>query len=308
VSDKSDTSKFDPTNLFVSVDYVEGFDKAASSMGHQQGQATISGKTLTLSLDCKSCHKENEKSIGPSYLSVAQKYNNNPTALKYLTEKIISGGSGVWGEVAMPAHATISQNEVQQMVTWITSLSNPTAVKKSLPQSGTITPPTNLKPNSILVLSASYTDKGGSNIKALTGGQQITLRSNSVSFSGGEEVKGFSRVSYGGNNLLLLPATEGWFELDNTDLSGIKSVDVMCGWQDAPDTSLDFEVRLDAPDGKLLGKGSMPLPQKGQRRGTAHISLEASKDDQLHKLYFAYKPKAQKATVAAIFMVQFNAK
>ena len=30
VTDKNDTSTIDPANLFVSVDYVEGFDKAAS--------------------------------------------------------------------------------------------------------------------------------------------------------------------------------------------------------------------------------------------------------------------------------------
>src|SRR6266487_5129146 len=39
VTDKDDTSKIDPANLFVSVDYVVGFDKSAASMGHQQGPA-----------------------------------------------------------------------------------------------------------------------------------------------------------------------------------------------------------------------------------------------------------------------------
>lgn len=63
VSDKSDTAKFDPANLYVSVDYIEGFDKAASNMGHQQGEATVSGKNIMLSLDCKSCHKEAETSV-----------------------------------------------------------------------------------------------------------------------------------------------------------------------------------------------------------------------------------------------------
>jgi len=40
----NDTAKIDPANMFVSVDYVEGFDKAGSTMGHQQGSATVSGK------------------------------------------------------------------------------------------------------------------------------------------------------------------------------------------------------------------------------------------------------------------------
>ena len=309
VSDKSDTSKFDPTHLFVSVDYVEGFDKAASSMGHQQGQAAISGKTLTLSLDCKSCHKENEKSIGPTYMAVAQKYKNDPNAMSHLTQKIINGGSGVWGDVAMPAHPTLAQSDVEHMVTWISSLANPTALKKSLPPSGTITPAANQKPNSVLVLSASYTDKGGNNIKALTGTDQLTLPSNTVSFTGKEEVKGFNPMAFGGNHVLILPAAEGWFALDSTDLTGVKSVNIVSGWQDAPATGLDFEVRLDAPDGKLLGKGSMPVPQKGQRMGTAYVTLESTNDGQRHKLYFIYEPKNQKGPIlAAVSRLQFNAK
>ena len=307
VSDKSDTSKFDPTRLFVSVDYVEGFDKAGSSMGHQQGQAAIGGKTLVLSLDCQSCHKENEKSVGPSYLAVAQKYKNDPNAMKYLTKKIISGGSGVWGDVAMPAHSTLAQSEVQQIVTWIATLANPSMVKKSLPPSGTITPEANLKPTSALVLSASYTDKGGNDIKALTGGQQIVLPGSAVSFSGGEETKGFNPMTYGGNRILILPATEGWFALDNTDLTGVRSVNIVSGWQEAPAAGLDFEVRLDAPDGKQLGKGSMPVPKKGQRNGITHVTLEPTKDNQFHKLYFIYKPK-NGVIQAAVSMLQFGAK
>ena len=74
VKDAHDSSAIDPSNLFVSVEYVQGFDKASASMGHQQGSATISGKNLMLSLDCKTCHKEADKSIGPSFLQVAEKY------------------------------------------------------------------------------------------------------------------------------------------------------------------------------------------------------------------------------------------
>ena len=74
----NDTAKMDEANLFVSVDYMQGFDKAGSTMGHQQGQALVSGKSLTQSLDCKTCHKEAEKSIGPAFMQVAEKYQKDP--------------------------------------------------------------------------------------------------------------------------------------------------------------------------------------------------------------------------------------
>ena len=35
------------------------------------------------------------------------------------------------------------------------------------------------------------------------------------------------------------------------------------GFQGAPKTGFSFEARLDAPDGKMLGKGSLPAPQRG---------------------------------------------
>jgi cytochrome c551/c552 len=36
--------------------------------------------------------------------------------------KIINGGSGVWGEVAMPAHPAIKPTEAKQIVDYILSL------------------------------------------------------------------------------------------------------------------------------------------------------------------------------------------
>lgn len=309
VSDKSDTAKFDPANLYVSVDYIEGFDKAASNMGHQQGEATVSGKNIMLSLDCKSCHKEAETSVGPSFLAVAQKYAKDPHAMNYLTQKIKNGGSGVWGEVAMAAHPTLAQNDLQQVVTWILSLGNKAAVKKSLPAEGTITP-NSPKPNATMVLSASYTDKGGNNIKALTGRNSIALSSSTLAFKGNEKTQGFTAMAYNGNNIMIIPAGGGWFAVDSIDLAGVRSILLTAGWQDAPKFGFDFEARLDAPDGKVIGTGSLlPPPPKGQPFGMARIGIEAVSDGKFHTLYITCKAKSpeEKAT-AGIMSMQFGAK
>ncbi|WP_018616059.1 ThuA domain-containing protein [Segetibacter koreensis] len=303
----NDTAKIDPANLYVSVDYIEGFDKAGATLGHQQGQASISGKSLMLSLDCKSCHKENEKSIGPAYIMVAQKYQKDPNAMNHLTQKIIKGGSGVWGEVAMPAHPTLSQSDATQLVTWILSLGNKAAVKKSLPQSGTITPLANQKPNAVLVLSASYTDKGGNNIKALTGSNSVALHSNTITFRGTEKVQGFTSMKFNGMSLLLVPQTGGWFAIDSVDLTSVKSANLTMGWQEAPKTPLDFEVRLDGNDGKVIGQGSLPTPKAGQKGAVAHINLQGASDGKFHSVYFIYKPKDTKLPIqAGITSVQFS--
>jgi len=314
VSDKQDTAKFEPGNLFVSVEYVQGFDKAAAKLGHQQGVAGISGKNLMLSLDCKSCHKEADKSIGPSFVQVSEKYGKDPNAISYLSQKIIKGGAGVWGQVAMAAHPTIAQEDVQQIVTWVLSLASKEPAKKSLPATGSIVPPATppakglmtAKPAPVLVLSASYTDKGGNNIKALTGNNSISLRSNTIMFNGTEKVKGFTGFKFNGMNIMVFPANEGWVSLDNIDLAGIHSAVVAAGWQGDPAAGFTLEARLDAPDGKLLGKGAMPAPKKGQQFGIVPIPLEAVNDGKFHTIYFIYSNKA--AFQGGLVSVTFNAK
>jgi glucose/arabinose dehydrogenase/cytochrome c551/c552 len=309
VSDPHDTAKFDPANLFVSVDYAEGFDKAASTMGHQQGAASVSGKNLMLSLDCKSCHKEAETSVGPAFVLVAKKYAKDPNAMSYLTNKIMKGGSGVWGEVAMAAHPTIPQNDLQQIVTWILSLANKDAVKKSLPAEGTITPAANQKPNTALVLSASYTDKGGNNIKALTGSNSVALSGSTVSFKGNEKTQGFTSMAYNGMNIMLIPAGGGWFAVDSIDLSGVRSITLTAGWQEAPKFGFNFEARLDAPDGKVIGTGSLLPPPPKAQFGMARIGIEAVTDGKFHSLYISCKAKSPDEKVTAgIMNMQFGAK
>lgn len=310
VTDKNDTSKFDPENLFVSVDYAEGgYDKASSTMGHQQGEVNIIGKGLVMSLDCKSCHKETEKSIGPSYLQVAQKYGKDSEATNYLTKQIIKSSQGVWGETQMPAHPTLPESDIHQIVSWILSLGNKSAVEKSLPVSGAITPPENQKPNTALVLSATYTDKGGNNIKALTASSTVALPNSQVSFIGKESVKGFRPFKYNNNNVLILPEKEGWFALDSIDLTDVRSVNIISGWQKVPSVGFDFEVRLDAPAGKLLGKGRMPVPKKDQPTGSARVAINPVTDGKFHTIYFIYKPGNAKTEMqAGVTAVKFNAK
>jgi cytochrome c len=310
VTDKNDTSEFDPENLFVSVDYAEGgYDKAATTMGHQQGEVNIIGKGLAMSLDCKSCHKETEKSIGPSYLQVAQKYGKDAEAVNYLTKQIVKGSQGVWGETQMPAHPTLPESDIHQIVGWILSLGDKSAVKKSLPVSGRITPPADQNPNTDLVLSATYTDRGGNNIKALTASTAVALPSSKISFTGKESVQGFRPFKYNSNNVLILPEKEGWFALDSIDLTDVRSVDMMTGWQQAPSVGFNFEVRLDTPAGKLLGKGRMPVPKKDQRTGSAHVGLRPVTDGKFHTVYFIYKPgkEVKTETQASVTSVKFNA-
>ncbi len=161
-------------NVYVSVDYLEGMDKVAMSLGHQQVSAAVTGKALTQALDCKTCHKEQETSIGPNYLEIAQKYKGNKDAISYLKRKIVSGGSGVWGEVMMPAHPTITSDESRQIAMYIQSLASNVVKKQSLPMSGKILAEAK-NPGEMLVITASYTDEGANGVIPLTGSTSVAL-------------------------------------------------------------------------------------------------------------------------------------
>lgn len=77
------------------------------------------GLKLVATSDCTTCHKVDEKLIGPAYRDVANKYENTEANVKLLAEKVIKGGQGVWGAVPMTGHPAISQADAEQMVKYV---------------------------------------------------------------------------------------------------------------------------------------------------------------------------------------------
>ena len=78
------------------------------------------GEDLIEKSSCLTCHKEDGKLIGPSYKEVAAKYTE--ADIDKLTDKIINGGSGVWGDVMMSPHPGIDKENAKKMVKYILTL------------------------------------------------------------------------------------------------------------------------------------------------------------------------------------------
>lgn len=87
---------------------------------YQEGLAIVS-KSANL---CLTCHKIEEKVTGPSYRDVANKYDNTEENISMLAKKVKNGGSGVWGEVAMPPNPVITEEEAAKAVRYILLLRN----------------------------------------------------------------------------------------------------------------------------------------------------------------------------------------
>jgi cytochrome c len=77
----------------------------------------MSAEELLAANDCAACHQEKESIIGPSYTQIAERYTTNDIPL--LTEKIIKGGKGNWGETPMTAHPGLSQAEAAEIINYI---------------------------------------------------------------------------------------------------------------------------------------------------------------------------------------------
>lgn len=82
------------------------------------------GIELIAASDCLTCHKVNEKAIGPAYVDVAKKYTADDATIATLAGKIIKGGSGNWGEVPMTPHPAVTEDDAKTMVKYILSLKN----------------------------------------------------------------------------------------------------------------------------------------------------------------------------------------
>lgn len=84
--------------------------------------ADTAGLALIKKNDCLTCHKVDQKVIGPAYQDVANKYTSSPAVIDTLANKVIKGGSGNWGTIAMSPHPSLSEADAQEMVKYILSL------------------------------------------------------------------------------------------------------------------------------------------------------------------------------------------
>lgn len=78
------------------------------------------GLALVVANDCYNCHKVEDNMIGPPYLEIAKKYDNDAATLDMLAEKIMTGGSGNWVvDTVMTPHPTVTKEDAVKIVKYI---------------------------------------------------------------------------------------------------------------------------------------------------------------------------------------------
>lgn len=81
------------------------------------------GLNLMKQSDCFNCHAVAGKLVGPSFISVADRYRDIQKESKAnVAERIIKGSSGVWGPLPMLPHPNLTNDQVIKMTEWIFDL------------------------------------------------------------------------------------------------------------------------------------------------------------------------------------------
>jgi cytochrome c len=77
------------------------------------------GLALVAKNRCLTCHAVDQVVTGPAYREIANKYASYPdTIISHLAQKVIHGGTGVWGQVFMTPN-NVSREDAETMVRYI---------------------------------------------------------------------------------------------------------------------------------------------------------------------------------------------
>lgn len=234
LSDKEDGSLKDGgismDAVTVSMNYsAEGFNptKIGGPTAEQRGIG-IKGGMIINSNDCYHCHSISLKSVGPTFLEIAEKYKGDKRAEESLAKKVIDGGGGVWGTVSMSAHPDLPLEDSKKMIQFILNLAQ--APPASLPVKGThqICLPARFAPRGVYVLHAGYKDRGANGMPGVSGEDAVVLRppwmlpSQANRRMGGMNVK----VPNPRGEIEILQKEGAYIAYTSIDLKGISAVEI----------------------------------------------------------------------------------
>ena len=323
VADKEDGTladgKIAADQVSVRIDYLpEGFDKIEIAQGHQSADAFAqfaTAKKLMEGSDCKACHTLDKKSVGPMYAEISKKYEDDPKAVDYLAKKIISGGSGVWGETAMSAHPQMSVQDASEIVKYILSIGNETTVKP-LPPIGRYTTAIakGESDKGVLIIRAAYTDKGANGIKPATSEKVMMLKSPNFPAGEADKIDGIRKFRIQNRGVEYMIGTKdkaylGFSQIDMTDIG--KATCTIFAQEERMNAAGGWvEVRLDTPDGPVIGSSKPFNPVKGKTPGPVPINADVvlKNTPGFHNLYFIYRNEkaANGQSLFVITNIQFH--
>src|SRR5699024_9810217 len=124
ISDKED-GEIEDSRINIWSDYLPGKYEIEQFISTIKNSSTvlparsIIGRQLVEENNCHQCHSLNQTAVGPSFTDIAQRYKENDDIDKRVSNKIIEGSSGEWGQAKMPAHPSITEDEARSIADYI---------------------------------------------------------------------------------------------------------------------------------------------------------------------------------------------
>lgn len=239
----------------ISGEDLEGIDSVPATVSMRKARA----EGIMAGSDCAACHSVDAPLVGPAFGQVAERYREDPQAIPYLTQKIIAGGSGVWGDVPMPAHPGLSTAQARTLAEYVLSLGDEASGPLPIPPRGSVVldPGEPARPGSAYLLRASYTDQGAPGAAPIREAQTILLRYPRFAPEEADSIsEGTSFTPSTNDPGFIINADGAHLGFRGVDLEGIGAIEVgaltrFYTWSHFIGGSM--EVRLDAVDGSLIG-------------------------------------------------------
>ena len=278
----------------VSYGYIARGKDVAVVLSQKQNAGSLKylkGQQLTATLDCKSCHSLDKASVGPAYFAIAERYAGKEGVVVSLSDKIIRGGSGAWGERAMIPHPAISKDDAAEIVNYILSLSDKSIVKRPLKNALVLSDHIGKGTEGSYLLNVSYTDQGANGIEPLLSRSHITLRNPLVQAEDFDD----GNVRVATNTTAFLSYARAinhstFIRFNQIDLSHIRQLK----YRAEPQSGGEIEVRLDKADGPLISSVKIPPGIAKDPDGWKEFRSDLNETKGVHDLFFVFKTQAEK--------------
>jgi len=112
-------NKPEQKNARKKIDYIKQIPGRNDSIPPEVAKK---GEVLIAYSDCYTCHKKDQRLVGPAFEDIAKRYPANKVYIEMLAQRVIMGGSGNWGSPTMDSHPQLSFVNAKMMVTYILSM------------------------------------------------------------------------------------------------------------------------------------------------------------------------------------------
>jgi cytochrome c len=127
------------------------------------GEKEEKGLSLIKKSTCFGCHAHKTRMAGPSFQEISKRYEANEKTIENLSNHILNGSVGVWGNQQMPAHPDFTEEQCRQIANYILEIGDYPYrwIYSGLEGSFRILDKPEIDRNGVYVLTASYTSTSG---------------------------------------------------------------------------------------------------------------------------------------------------